>query len=468
MDIVCILTDKNTNYVIGNNELFYKTKSNDKILTCKFNKIISNEYRMYTNYYSEVIRDIKDNSLKVPIEKKISNIVLLGKHNEDFSYLIGKTIDEFMYEAVSFNFYIHEIKSNGVYDLLINKHFDINIEKANGFQKTKIFFDGFDKNTTTKKIEITNIIDNVLKTKKNISYIICSFENIYNKLSIYNLTDLEDIIEDKNIDNINYKNYFALVDYGFLKSTLLKINCDNNIMEESILMNYLIPNINSNIKVIYNITKPSVKTWNLVNLFYGYANANNFALVPYKNHISKPDIIKSYKINQGLIPKYNKSNNVLQPDKFTGIVKSHYKILNKPDFTDLNKFADGLAKYNNKHKKSSPPNKTKKSNQKSSGYISDDDSEPKFDNIEKNILPYKQDKKDVFELIKYIPEPEDPVLTFDKLMIYNKFIFDHTVKAHIKLQKAHREPAFLAQTNMEITCELKAMLTVMLDQINNL
>lgn len=70
MDIVCILTDKNTNYIIENNELFYKTKSNDKILTCKFNKIISNEYRMYTNYYSEVIRDVKDNSLKVPIEKK--------------------------------------------------------------------------------------------------------------------------------------------------------------------------------------------------------------------------------------------------------------------------------------------------------------------------------------------------------------------------------------------------------------
>lgn len=455
MDIVCILTDKNTNYVIGNNELIHKT--NNKILTCKFNKIIHSEYRMYSNYYSEIIRDIKDNSLKVPVEKKTSTVILLGEHNLDFSYLIGKTIEEFMYEEASFNFYIHEIKSNGVFDLILNKHIDMNIDKATGLEKTKIFFDGFDKTTNKKKMEIVDIIEYAISSKKEISYIVCTFENKYNKLSIYNLSDLENIIEDKNKDNVNYKNYFALIDYGFMKSALLKVDNENKIMEESNLMNYFLPDIKFNTKIIYNITKPAAKTWNLVNLFYEYTN--NSALVPYKNYVDKPfDIIKANKINQGFIPKYNKTNNILKPNKPIETVNSHYKILNKPSFFNLNKHASNLIKYNAKYKKNLPS--------KSAKYISDYDSESDTD----NIASYKEDQalKNVFEIIKYVPEPENPVLTFDKLMIYNKFIFDHTVKTHITLQKANREPAFLAQTNMEVMSELKAMLTVMLDQINNL
>jgi hypothetical protein len=53
-------------------------------------------------------------------------------------------------------------------------------------------------------------------------------------------------------------------------------------------------------------------------------------------------------------------------------------------------------------------------------------------------------------------------------MIFNKFLFNHTVKNHLKLQKANKEPEKLKVVNDEIISEMRAMLTVMLDQYNDL
>lgn len=464
MDVICILNDSNTNYIIKNNEISYKSQIINKNISCKFSRIINNGRTMLSNYHSEIINDLKENSLKVPTSKKSNTIFLIGEHNKTFSELINKIIEEFVYESVSFNFYIHEIKYNGVYDMIINKFFDLNLEKASGFLKTKIFLDGFDKDIRKKKIEISESIDFNIKRKKDLSYIICTFENLYNKITIYNLSDIESIIDTEKTDIVNYKNYFALIDHNFIKSALIKLNIDKNkICDESHLMNYFFDDITGNFKVIYNLTRISPKTWELVSLFYDYAiinNKNQTALVPYK---TKPiDIPKNYSLNTNLVSKYNKSNNILKPKEKTG---NNWKILEKPSPFDLNNVSGGLIKYSGKHKLVSPINKTKKTkDKKSEGYCPDDDDE----SIGDKIYSDKDVNKLVFELIKYIPKPQDPILTFDKLMIFNKFMFNQTVKTHLKLQKANREPEKLKVINDEIICEMRAMLTVMLDQINDL
>ena len=467
MDVICVLNDKNTNYIINNNEIIYKTEPNNKNISCKFHKIINDSYKMTTNYYSEIIFELKENSLSVPINKKINTVVLLGDHNQTFSELIGKIIDEFTYETVGFNFYIHEIKYNGVYDLILNKHFDLNQEKLNLFLKTKIFFDCFDKDIKKKKSEIVETISSNMRSKKDLSYIVCSFENLYNKITIYNLSDLENLIDTDKKDIVNYRNYFGLIDYGFLKSALL--NLDNyklKTIEESSLMNYFYDGINNKTKVIYNLTRLAPKTWELVNLFYSFKN-NSLALVPYRNYKPKPtDIIKKYSINNGLIPKYTKSNNVLKPKDNDKIF--NYKILNKPSPSELNNFSGELVKYGKKHKIASPNGKIKSLKKISIDDIIDSDKSDE-DSFKIKKTYFDQDPKEKkFELIKFLPKPQDPVLTFDKLMIYNKFMFNQCVKTHIKLQKAYRDTEKLTSTNRETICEFKALLTVMLDQINDL
>jgi hypothetical protein len=476
MDVICILNDVNSNYIINNNEIIYsigdacKSDFIEKQLSCKFSKIINNDNRMSTNYYSEIIYDLKENSLRVPSVKNTNTIFLIGEHNNTFSNLVKRLIEEFVHETVSFNFYIHEIKYNGVYDLILNKFFDINTEKLNGFSKSKIFLDGFDKDINKKKNEIIESLENVINGKKDLSYIICTFENHYNKITIYNLSDIENIIDTEETDitlraytetkfPINYKNYFGLIDHTFIKATLLNIQLDKNkTMEESHLMNYFDDSIKNNFKVIYNLTKISPRTWELVSLFYSYTKkSNKLELVPYKKPEQKPvNVPKNYTLNSSMITKYNKSNNILKPKEKSG---NNYKILEKPHSLKLNDLSGGLVNYGNKHKivsavtKGKPSIKTKNS----------DDND--FFGLKKS---YTNNDKLVFELMKHISQPEDPVLTFDKLMIYNKFMFNQCVKNHLKLQNAHKNPKKLKTVNDELICEMRALLTVMLDQINEL
>ena len=467
MDVICILNDVNSNYIINDNEIIYKSDFMDKKLSCKFSKMINNDNRMSTNYYSEIIYELKENSLKVPSVKNTNTIFLIGEHNNTFSGLIKKLIDEFGHETVPFNFYIHEIKYNGVYDLILNKFFDINIEKSNGFSKSKIFLDGFDKDINKKKNEIIESLENTINGKKDLSYIICTFENYYNKITIYNLSDIENIIDTEKTDiislraytepkfPINYKNYFGLIDHNLIKATLLNIKLDKDkIMEESHLMNYFDDSIKNNFKVIYNLTRFSPRTWELVSLFYTYAKKNSqLAIIPYKKPEQKPvNVPKNYTLNSTMITKYNKSNNILKPKEKSG---NNYKILEKPPSLKLNDLSGGLVKYGNKHKIVSAVTKGKPKNT--------DDND--FFGLKKN---YSNNDKLVFELMKHLSQPEDPVLTFDKLMIYNKFMFNQCVKNQLKLQNAHNNPKNLKTVNDEITCEMRALLTVMLDQINEL
>ncbi len=466
MDVICILNDSNNNYIINNNEISYKSQIIKKKLSCKFTKLINNEQNMLTTYYSEIINDLKDNSLKVPTSKKSKTIFLVGDHEKNFSNLVKKIIEEFIYESVSFNFYIHEIKYNGVYDMILNKFFDINLEKSNGFLKTKIFLDGFDKDVSKKKNEIIDSIEFNLKRKKDLTYMITTFENYWNKVTIYNLSDIENIIDTEKTDIVNYRNYFGLIDYNFIKSKLLNMELDKDkIFLESHLMNYFLTDITGNFKVIYNLTKISPKTWELVSMFYDYAisnSKNQMALIPFISQDKLPtkpvDVPKSYSLNNGHITKYPKTNNILKPYEKSG---NNYKILDKPNLFDLNNLSGGLVKYSNKHKIVSPLEK-QKPHKKQDGYYPDDESD--------GIKPYSDKNVDklVYELVKYIQKPQNPVLTFDKLMIFNKFIFNHTVKNHLKLQKANKQPEKLKVINDEIISEMRAMLTVMLEQFNDL
>lgn len=467
MDIICILNDSNTNYIINNNEIIYKSQIINKNFSCKFSKIIESKKPMLTNYCSEIINGLKENSLTVPVSKKTQTIFLIGEHNNTFSKLVGKLIEEFAFESISFNFYIHEIKYNGVYDMVLNKFFDINLEKSNGFLKTKIFLDGFDKDINKKKIQIVDSIEKNIERKKDLTYIVCTFENYYNKITIYNLADIENIIDTENTNIVNYKNYFGLIDHNYIKSSLLNISIDKNkIEEESHLMNYFLNDIDGNFKVIYNLTKISPKTWELVSLFYDYActkantnNKNHMALVPF---VEPSDIPKNYSLNSNIISQYKKSKNILKPKE---VSPNNYKILNKPSPFELNNFSGNLVKYSNKHKLVSPILKEKtnpKPNKKSNGHYPDDESD------ETKIYSDKDVDKLVFELVKYIQKPQDPILTFDKLAIFNKFMFTQTVKTQLKLQKASKEPEKLHTINNEIICEMRALLTVMLDQINDL
>lgn len=481
MDVICILNDVNSNFIINDNEIIYKYKDYksdfiEKKLSCKFSKIINNNNRMSSNYYSEIINGLKESSLNVPSVKNTNSIFLIGEHNNTFSSLIKKIIDEFLYETISFNFYIHEIKYNGVYDLILNKFFDINIEKSNDFLKSKIFLDGLDKDISKKKHEIIKTLENVINMKKDLSYIICTFENNYNKITIYNLSDIENIIDTEKTDivalrtytetkfPINYKNYFGLIDHNFIKATLLDIQIDKEkIMEESHLMNYFDNSIKNNFKVMYNLTKISPKTWELVSLFYNYTKKNNkLELVPYKKPEQKTiDIPKNYLLNNNMITKYNKSNNILGISKEKNRNNYTYKILDKPHSFKLNNLTGGLIKYGNKHKQVSAITKQKQRSSNKSKNSDDND----FFGLKKS---YSNNDKLVFELMKHMAQPDDPVLTFDKLMIYNKFMFNQCVKNHLKLQNAHNNPEKLKIVNDEITSEIRAMLTVMLDQINDL
>ena len=475
MDVICILNDVNSNYIINDNEIIYdqveyKSDFMEKKLSCKFSKIINNDNIMSTNYNSEIIYDLKKNSLKIPSVKNTNTIFLIGEHNSTFSNLIKKLIEEFVHETVSFNFYIHEIKYNGVYDLILNKYFDINKEKLNGFSKSKIFLDGFDKDIDKKKNQIIQSLENTINEKKNLSYIICTFENYYNKITIYNLSDIENIIDTEKTDislrahtetnfSINYRNYFGLIDHNFIKATLLDIPLDKDKnIAESDLMNYFDDNIRNNFKVIYNLTKFSPRTWELVSLFYNYAKKNSkLELVPYKKHEQKSVTVpKNYSLNSSMITKYNKSNNILKPKEKSG---NNYKILEKPPVLKLNNLTEGLVKYSNKHKIVSTVTKGKPSSKSTNSDNND------FFGLKKS---YSNNDKLVFELMKHISQPEDPVLIFDKLMIYNKFMFNQCVKNHLKLQDAHKNPKKLKVVNDELICEMRALLTVMLDQINNL
>lgn len=475
MDVICILNDKNNKYIINDNELVFKTHSLDKILSCKFNKIINNNYRMLTNYNSEIIYNLKENSLKLPVIQNIETVLLIGQHNETFIELFKKTFEEFMYETLPFNFYIHEVKYNGTYDLILNKIFDITTEKSNGFNKTKIYLDCFDNDISKKKKEIIDTINFNINRKKDLSYIICTFENNYNKITVYDLSDMENIIDTEKSNIVNYANYFTIIDFNYLQSILLNIYKDKEkkkIIEDSQLMNYFYDDFNNKIKILYNLTKLSPKTWELVNLFYEYGIKNNStALIPYnKTEIKSVNIPKNYTLTNNLISKYNKTNNIFKPKDKKEIKQYSYKVLSKPSSSELNNFSGGLVKYTNKHKyvsqinKSKPKIKYNPNENKSNENKSDDDDYPDI----KQRYSEQDVNKLIFEIIKYIPKPQDPILTFDSLMIYNKFLFNHCVKNHIKLQKAYREPQKLKSTNDEVINEFKAMLTVMLDQINDL
>ena len=428
MDVICILNDMNGNYIINNNELIYKSDSINTQLSCKFSKIINNDSKITTNYFFEIIYDLKKKSLNAPSITNINSIFLIGEHNDSYSSLITQLIEEFVYESVPFNFYIHEIKYNGVYDLILDKMFDINREKQNDFSNTKIFLNCKDAEIDTKKNDIVDLVKKRIKDKKNLSHVICTFENSYNKITIYNLSDIENIIDTEKTDNINYKNYFGLLDNSCMKVKLLDIKLRNNIViEESNLMTYFIDSIKNDFKVIYNLTKISPKTWELVNLFYNYTQKNKkYEIIPY------------------------------------------IKVENKPTNNTTNNRSINISKTREKNNTQTKYRSTKIPVPHSTPTSTSDSSPIQTNSNDKLNKSYLDNEKVFFELNKHISQSEKPEVLFDKLLIYNKFIFNQCVRNQLELQKANNNKEKAQVITDKIKCSMSAMLSVILEQLNNL
>ena len=62
----------------------------------------------------------------------------------------------------------------------------------------------------------------------------------------------------------------------------------------------------------------------------------------------------------------------------------------------------------------------------------------------------------------------DQKLINDKLRVLNKFIFDSTVKNQLKLQISNKDPIRMNEINGDVLTNLKSILTVVLDQLNEI
>jgi len=125
---------------------------------------------------------------------------------------------------------------------------------------------------------------------------------------------------------------------------------------------------------------------------------------------------------------------------------TQYKI-NKPISNHhLNKVSNSIIKYN---PKTSIKSSIKKDN--------------------KVIIPkdYSETKKPI-EIIKVFNLFNDQKLINDKLKVLNKFIFDSTVKNQLKLQLSNKDPTIMNKINGDVLTNLKSILTVVLDQLNEI
>lgn len=417
MNVVCLLNDYVNNYIINKNEIIL---DNNDILkqphkymkignSCKFDKIHIDPSISLDQCYDQEIINLLDVDLSESKHKKnLNTILLLGDIFDTFVVLFIKLFDKFTYESDTFNFYVHEINSTGSYDFISGHSVNIEEQKNKNFTNSKIFLNPSNHNFSEKREEI---IETVIKKYKEIDspyYIIMTFENSHNKITIYNLSQIEFNIEYVNSNSINPLNYFMLSDYNYLKSTLLNINF-NKIFKESVLMNYYCHYPKDVIKIIYNITKFSPKIFNFVTFFYNNKSDNlygiflrNFNTVPIPKLLEEKPSKYTNGISHVIIP--NRKNHDL-------------KLIKKPNTYNYNK---KILNQINKQIKKNPANNL-------SGYISDDES-PNWNTHVKS-----------YEIIKYIPEPENPDKLFNEILSCNTVLFNHCVKTHIKLQKVNKQ-----------------------------
>lgn len=396
----------------------------DTLKNYKFNKIV-NHYNLYDLYKNEMINYIKNNSKYIESEKIKTSFVLFGKSFSDeytFIDLINNLIDEFILENFPFTMSIYEVNSVGTFDLVSNKYFKYYDDTINS---SKIYFEPLNYNFFEVLYDTLDKIATNYKTKTVGSHIFVTFENIYQKVRIYNLEDL----------NIKSKKILSM-DSSFIKSeisNLFSLLNNSPIKNKSLLSKMIQNDLNhNNLKVLFRFCQKR-KLLNLTSAFYKNFESNKSdKLVLYK----EIDSIKKYDFNNN---KINKSFNINN-------MTTNYKIIKPVSSHNLNNMSSTLIKYNPKAPiKSSIKKETKV------------------------IIPkeYTETQKPM-EIIKVFNLFNDQKLINDKLRVLNKFIFDSTVKNQLKLQISNKEPTRMNEINGDVLTSLKSVLTVVLDQLNEI
>jgi hypothetical protein len=396
----------------------------DTLKNYKFNKIV-NHYDLYNIYKNEMINYIKNNSKYIENQKIKSSFILFGKSFSDeytFIDLINNLIDEFILENFPFHMSIIEVNSVGTFDLVSNKYFKYYDDTINS---SKIYFEPLNYNFFDVLFDTIDKIKINYKMKTVGSHIFVTFENIYQKVRIYNLEDL----------NIKSKKILSM-DSSFIKSeisNLFSLLNNSPIKNKSLLSKMIQNDLNhNNLKVLFRFCQKR-KLLNLTSAFYKNFESNKSdKLVLYK----EIDSIKKYDFNNN---KINKSFNINN-------MTTNYKIIKPVSSHNLNNMSSTLIKYNPKAPiKSSIKKETKV------------------------IIPkeYTETQKPM-EIIKVFNLFNDQKLINDKLRVLNKFIFDSTVKNQLKLQISNKEPTRMNEINGDVLTSLKSVLTVVLDQLNEI
>ncbi len=410
MSVVCLINDTNNkDYNINGNLL---TVNNNEFT---FNKIFKN-IDINDVYQNEIIDKVTDNSLRSDSIKQFETFILLGKHS--FYNIFDQITDEFNKQTCVYNFYIHEILSSGIRDYMTSKYFLLNDEIKNNFANHSFYIDPTMINHKKKLSEIKKILLN--KQRKYLSHLILTVENFYQSVTIYFLHDLCKTIEDnRNTGFFMYKDYFDL-------KQLLEKSSDPTYNDNSELIDLISLDLETNVSTILNLTNPNhIKTCKLATLFKN--NKEITQLVPFTK------IQRSIILDSTFATQYNSSALVKKFIK----PEHNYKVLNPPDKNNIENANNSLVKYEK------PLNK-------------------------KIIKNTKEVPNSIsYELIKY-KIIEDPELIHQSLIVYNKFLFDSCVKNQLNLKKGHQNTALIKQTNNDVLINMKSILTVILEKLNEL
>ena len=414
------LIPKTSGYNINKNSLI----DIDTLKNYKFNKIVKH-YDLYNLYKNEMINFIKNNSKYIENEKIKTSFVLFGKSfsNEyTFMDLINNLIDEFILEHFPFTMSIIEVNSVGTFDLVSNKYFKCYDDTINS---SKIYFEPLNNNFFEVLYDTLDKIKINYKMKTIGSHIFVTFENIYQKVRIYNLEDL----------NIKSKKILSM-DSLFIKSELSNLNSllNNSLNKNNSILTKMLDNdlkTDVKVKVLFRFCK-KIKLLNLSSAFYNNFESKSNKLVLYK----EIDPIKKYDFDNN---KFNQPFNINN-------MTTKYKIIKPVSNHNLNNMSSTLLKYNPKAQIKSTIRKETKV-----------------------IIPkeYTETKKPM-EMVKVFNLFNDQKLINDKLRVLNKFIFDSTVKNQLKLQISNKEPTRMNEINSDVLTNLKSILTVVLDQLNEI
>ena len=281
----------------------------------------------------------KNNSKYIESQKIKTSFVLFGKSFSDeytFIDLINNLIDEFILENFPFTMSIYEVNSVGTFDLVSNKYFKYYDDTINS---SKIYFEPLNYNFFEVLYDTLDKIKINYKMKTIGSHIFITFENIYQKVKIYNLEDL----------NIKSKKILSM-DSTFIKSeisNLFSLLNNSPIKDKSLLIKMLQNDLNhNNLKVLFRFCQKR-KLLNLTSAFYNNFESNKSdKLVLYK----EIDSIKKYDFNNN---KINKSFNINN-------MATNYKIIKPVSSHNLNNMSSTLIKYNPKAPIKSPIKKETK------------------------------------------------------------------------------------------------------------